>query len=43
MNKKQATLILALVVAGLVVPWYSVGLMFMGAAIGAFLSVVLSD
>ena len=43
MNKKQATLILGLAVIGLVVPWFSVGMAFMGAAVGAFLSVILSD
>jgi hypothetical protein len=43
MNVKQALFITACAVIGIVVPWFSVGMMFMGLAIGAFLSVMLSD
>lgn len=42
MNKKQATFILVAVVAGLVVPWFSVGMFFMGLAVGAFVSIIIS-
>ena len=43
MNRKQLSLILVLALIGISVPWFNVGLLFMGAAIGAFLSVVLSN
>ena len=43
MNRKQATLILGLAVAGIIVPNFTVGLCLLCAAVGAFLSVILSD
>lgn len=43
MNKKQVALIVGMVVMALLVPWFSVGMFFIGLAVGAFLSVILSD
>ena len=43
MNRKQAALILGLAVMGIAVPWFSVGMFFMGAAVGAYLSIIFSD
>lgn len=43
MNWKQVALILGMALIGVIVPWFDVGLFFMGAAVGAFLSVLLSN
>jgi hypothetical protein len=41
MNWKQATFISVFLCAALIVPWYAVGMLFMGLAIGAFISAIL--
>lgn len=43
MTIRQTTLILGAAVLGILVPWFSVGMFFMGVAVGGFLVVVLTD
>lgn len=41
MNVAQFSFIVVMVCIGLVVPWFSVGMFFMGLAVGAFISAIL--
>lgn len=42
MNKNQFVFILVTICIALVVPWFSVGMFFMGLAIGAYLFMLLA-
>ncbi len=43
MNKTQALLIFAFALTAFIIPWFSVGTLCMGIAIGMFLSIILAD